>query len=295
MKKTIVCLLVLVLVLGNVVFADIFNEGTADEFTIDFVGISGTTNPTSGYGIVNNDYRMGTHEITNGQFAKFDTNKVYYTGDNVPSIVTKWYEAAKFVNYLNTSTNNPVAYNFNGSGDYVVWESGDTGYDSTNPYRNSNAHYFLPSEDEWVKAAYWNGTSLQQYATKAGESLTQGNGANNTGWNYFDGDFATSPVIGSWNVGSGSEELNGTFDMMGNVNEWMESPYFAGDYSGGSTRGYRGGAYYHDDYYIGSSFRSGFYPFDGYGIGLRVASNVPEPCSLVLLSLGGLTLLRRKK
>jgi hypothetical protein len=35
------------------------------------VDISGDTNPTSGYGIVNNDYRMGTYEITNGQWDKF--------------------------------------------------------------------------------------------------------------------------------------------------------------------------------------------------------------------------------
>jgi len=29
-------------------------------------------------------------------------------------------------------------------------------------------------------------------------------------------------------VGSGSEELNGTFDMMGNFWEWYESPYDSG-------------------------------------------------------------------
>ena len=44
--------------------------------------------------------------------------------------------------------------------------------------------YYLPTEDEWVKAAYWNGTASQTYATKAGQSLTQGNGTSGTGWNY---------------------------------------------------------------------------------------------------------------
>jgi len=43
----------------------------AYQFTIDFVPISGATNPASGYGIVNNDYRMGTFEITNDQWDKF--------------------------------------------------------------------------------------------------------------------------------------------------------------------------------------------------------------------------------
>jgi hypothetical protein len=39
-----------------------------------------------------------------------------------------------------------------------AWDVLDNGFDASNPYRNSNAKYFLPSEDEWVKAAYWNGT-----------------------------------------------------------------------------------------------------------------------------------------
>ena len=50
--------------------ADTFGTG-ANQFTIDFVPISGATNPTSGYGIVNHAYRMGTYEITNDQWNKF--------------------------------------------------------------------------------------------------------------------------------------------------------------------------------------------------------------------------------
>ena len=62
--------LCLSLSLVSVVHADTFGTG-ANQFTIDFVSISGATNPTSGYGIVNNDYRMGTYEMTNGQWSKF--------------------------------------------------------------------------------------------------------------------------------------------------------------------------------------------------------------------------------
>jgi len=39
--------------------------------------------------------------------------------------------------------------------------------------------------------------------------------------------YATNPA-GPWDVGSGSQELNGTYDMMGNVQEWMESPWTSG-------------------------------------------------------------------
>ena len=63
-------LAVAVLLTANGAMADTFGTG-GNQFTIDFVPISGATNPTSGYGIVNNDYRMGTYEITNDQWNKF--------------------------------------------------------------------------------------------------------------------------------------------------------------------------------------------------------------------------------
>ena len=73
-------------------------------------------------------------------------------------------------------------------------------------------------------------------------ALTQGNGTSGTGWNYYNNGYATNPY-GPWNVGSGSQELNGTYDMMGNDWEWMESPYSSGDYGTGSSRGLRGGCW----------------------------------------------------
>ncbi|MDP7163255.1 MAG: PEP-CTERM sorting domain-containing protein, partial [Phycisphaerae bacterium] len=75
-----------------------------------------------------------------------------------------------------------------------------------------------------------------------------------------------------------------------NVWEWNEAMI-------GSTRGIRGGAYHIGSYYydLRSSTRIGDYPSNEYyDLGFRVAS-VPEPCSLVLLGLGGLTLMRRRR
>lgn len=284
-------------VMSGVVSADTFGTG-ANQFTIDFVSVSGSTNPTSGYGIVNNDYRMGKYEITNAQWNKFKaaygpvTGSVgayswnsYYTSDNVPVNRVSWYEAAQFVNFLNTSTGHQAAYKFTGTqgtSDYTlgVWNASDTGYNAANPYRNSNAFYFLPTENEWVKAAYWNGTSLQVYATKAGESLYQGNGSNG-GWNY------SFLMQQPWAVGSGSQELNGTYDMMGNVWEWMESPYYADDYISGSNRGLRGGSsIYNFEYGLTSFFRGNHNPVTEDDVtGFRVAS-VPEPASALLMLLG---------
>ncbi len=146
-----------------------------------------------------------------------------------------------------------------------------------------------------MKAAYWNGASLQTYATKPGDTLRQGDGTSGTGWNYYTNAYATDP-IGPWNVGSGSEELNGTFDMMGNVWEWMESPYFSGNYGTGSYRGLRGGSFTNYGNTLASSGRMNNSPDnEGFNVGFRVASEVPEPSSVVLLSLGGLALIKRRR
>ena len=55
-----------------------------------------------------------------------------------------WIEAARFVNWLNTSTGNMPAYKFNG-GSFELWTPADPGYDPNNLYRNNLAPYFLPA------------------------------------------------------------------------------------------------------------------------------------------------------
>ena len=120
--------------------------------------------------------------------------------------------------------------------------------------------------------------------------LTQGDGTSGTGWNYWDGDFATDPVA-PWDVGSGSEELNGTFDMMGNLFEWNET---IDDQYGAPYRGVRGGSFESDRFTLMSSW--GLHRGDPIAelraLSFRVAS-VPEPATLLLLSLGAIAL--RKK
>lgn len=310
-----ICLAVVwVMAAANTASADTFGNG-ANQFTIDFVPISGSTNPTSGYGIVNNDYRMGTYEISNDQWNKFKaaygtvtgsdggySYSPYFSGLNVPTNNVSWYEAAQFVNYLNTSTGHQAAYKFTGTqgtGDYMfaAWNAGDAS-SGTNLFRHKNAFYFLPTENEWVKAAYWNGTSLQTYATKAGQTPFQGNGTNG-GWNYYTNQYATNPY-GPWAATSGSQELNGTYNMMGNASEWMESPYSTGNYLSGLTRGVRGGAYnsygpgYSSNSDLMSSSRYQSYPYFEGNSGFRVAS-VPEPTTMLLLGLGGIFLRRKRK
>lgn len=309
------------------VMADTFGSGD-NQFTIDFVTISGDASSANGTNIspvepgeswyraftdTGYEYRIGTLEITADQWNKFVSEHgkpngnpssaydadPYWTGDNIPTNNASWYEAAQFVNWLNTFHGHQPAYKFTGTqgtSNYTlgVWDASDA-WGGTNLFRHKDSFYFLPTEDEWVKAAYWNGTSLQTWATKPSDTLHQGNGISGTGWNYYDDEYATDPY-GLWDVGSGSQELNGTFDMMGNVVEWMENSFFESDnYASDSIHGVRGGSWFSVDGALRSDYRNYHHPdpgFENIDIGFRVAS-IPEPCTLLLLGVGGV-LIRRK-
>ena len=292
--------------------ADVFGTGL-NQFTLDFVPIAGDAGDLGSWpagddytftGVDRSDYRMGMFEITNNQWNKFENSlgvpvtgtpasaydqDSYSTGTNVPTTYVSWYEAAQFVNWLNTSTGHQAAYKFTGTqgtGDYApdIWSPTEAA-GGTNLYRHKDAMYYLPTEDEWVKAAYWNGSWLQSWATP-----------DNT-WPVASVEANYNGAIGRpWDVGSGSEELNGTYDMMGNVYELMESPYFSDDYGARSDRGIRGGSYNLDDYFLASDRRDPHSPGGEYHFfGFRVAAEVPEPSTLGLLSLGALMLLRRRR
>lgn len=300
--------------------ADTFGTG-ANRFNIDFVTISGDASAANGTNISRfdpghrfhraftdpgRDFRMGVYEITNDQWDKFKANLgVPVTGNpsgaydedfrdwgsgttNVPTNAVSWCEAAQFVNWLNTSTGHQAAYKFagtQGTSDYTfaAWPAAEAA-GGTNLYRHKDAFYFLPTEDEWVKAAYWNGSEIQEYATKPSDTLHHGDGTSGTGWNYDDNG-------GPWEVGSGSEELNGTYDMMGNNWEWTESPWNDPLYRANSSRGTRGGTWYSVSSRLHAFEHESLDPrIESPGFGFRVAS-VPEPSTLILLGMGVVALL----
>jgi len=303
-----IALALTVLASGGVARGDNFGTG-GNQFSLDFASISGATNPASGYGIVNNNYRIGISDISNDQWAKFKANlgyavtgspwyaydqSLFFTAANVPVNCVSWYQAAQFVNWLNTSTGHAAAYNFTGTQGtsnytFTTWSPAQAA-NGTNLYRNKDAVYYLPTEDEWVKAAYWNGTTLQTFATSGNTAPTQGNGSG-TGWNFYSNGYATSPY-GPWPASSGSPELHGTYNMTGNVWQWLESPNSDPNYGAGSARALRGGSFSFGVSAMASSASSRNVnpPLNGdpgsggdVDIGFRVASavNVLPPTALV--------------
>lgn len=93
MKNARMAVLVTVVVLlsvANVAWSSINTFGTgANEFTIDFVNISGDNGDLGSWaagssytfsGVNHGDYRMGTYEITNDQWNKFKASYGTVTG-----------------------------------------------------------------------------------------------------------------------------------------------------------------------------------------------------------------------
>ena len=175
----------------------------------------------------------------------------------------------------------------------------------------SDAKYWIPSENEWYKAAYYTplktGTTSAGYykwATQSDDDLPGNSLTNNTPNNPLAVNLANTrtntgftksplssialgqlpdPLVGpnmltEVGVFSGSASPYGTFDQDGNVTEWNESIYDPtaafGDYNGSinGTRSKRGASFYNPG--PGSTHRDdGLMPNDaGYAAGFRLAS-----------------------
>ncbi len=303
------------------------------DVSMQFVTVGDPGNaadPSTGYGAVPYTYQMGEYDVTTGQYAAFlnavaktDTYGLYnsymatdysnikitqtgssgnysysVTGSdpqaaNCPVFDVTWGDAARFCNWLQNNqptgaegpgTTETGAYTLNGA--------------TTNAAlmaitRNAGAVDFIPSENEWYKAAYYNASNASYwlYPTKsntAPSNVLSAIGTNNA--NFYNGGY-TDPTNYLTPVGAfaASPGPYGTYDMGGDVVQWNEANI------SGSYRGLRGGDWDNDSSYLASSPRYSYYPSsEGRGIGFRVASSeaVPEPGSLMmLLGFAGMALL----
>jgi formylglycine-generating enzyme required for sulfatase activity len=308
--------------------------------TMDWVNVgnAGNAADTTGYGAVAYAYQIGKHEVTNAQYATFlnavdsegaNANGVYnsnmgsnalggitYTAGaasgakytlranmgNKPVNYVNWYDSARFTNWLGNGQGSGSTE----TGAYTL--SGNTGIIT----KNVGATVYLPSEDEWYKAAYYDptpgaggGDNYWLYASQSDTAPTIAS-ANSTGdisnpganvANYAYGADWGTPVQDGNVTTVGSAAANnyfGTADQVGNVWEWNDAVI-------GSSRGSRGGSFDSLDLFLSASFRYNTVPtIENYNIGFRVASSsiaaVPEPTSLLLTMLaGGMMLIRRKR
>ena len=300
-----------------------FGSG-ANAFTMDFVTIGNLGNQSDyrwvelGYdrigtpGSVSYRYNIGKYEISRDQIVKanasgglgitlFDMTLYGYGGNGVnrPATGISWLEAARYVNWLNSSKGYQAAYKFV-NGVFSIWSPEDVGYDPNNMVRNSNAKFVIPSQNEWYKSAYGSPDGTWYIYPTGSDNIPRGTSG---------GTSPNTAVYGSptWGGRTGPADITnagglsawGTMAQGGNVQEWMDSAY--GGESDWNRRMMGGGSWnlgyagFYGDILNGSSIGDADRWSDGETFGFRVAM-IPAPSSLSLLVLGGgVVALRRRR
>ena len=198
---------------------------------------------------------------------------------NKPVIFVSLYDALRFANWLHNGQGSGSTE----SGAYSLLGGTLEPSNGESIIRNLSAIWFLPDEDEWFKAAYYDGSSGTYYENATGSAIhpnsnlpsaDTGNSANFAGSEYATGSELYSLTdVGAY---SKSDSPNGTFDQAGNVSEWVETLLY------GDLRIRRGGSWANSD--IQSQHRSWQSPTNQDRFtGFRVATiAVPEPSTFLL-------------
>jgi formylglycine-generating enzyme len=337
------------MMVGAVALVALVNATVQAAVTIDMVTVGNAGNApdirvmrdgTTGYGSVNHTYNISKCEITAGQYTEFlnavaaasDPYGLYqssmaagvygskitksgsiYTATlpNEPANYVSWGDVARFCNWLcNGQPSGVEGPGTTETGAYAL-NGGTSSAALAAVTRTPGAAYWIPTENEWYKAAYYDpnygGPGVGGYwsfPTKSWQVPTNkypSSSTNNVNYSIYDGEFVYTLGVSPWTtpVGSFANSLSayGTLDQGGNVWEWNEAVISAYGYL---YRGIRGGGF--DDY--GSvtprcDFRGGYDPVMEYNWnGFRVAS-VPEPSTLGLLGISAIGVLvyawRRRK
>ena len=168
---------------------------------------------------------------------------------NHPIAYVDWFDAARFANWMHNGATNGANTE---DGAYTL--NGQT-LDGSGIVRNPGAKWWIPSEDEWFKAAFYRGggatAGYHLFATKSdatpGNSLSAG--GNQANFRRFGQTFAVTQSVSYDPVQiyltpagffSNSISAYGTFDQNGNVAEWTDTAV-AAEY--GNARVVRGGSW----------------------------------------------------
>jgi hypothetical protein len=288
----------------------------ANAFSMEFVQVAnpGNAADTTGRGSVSYIYNIGKYEVSRDVVIKASTagglgvtlgdmTSLGGNGLNRAATSISWNEAARIVNYLNTSLGYEPAYNFTSSGynaNITSWTSSYYGYNPSNVFRSSLAYFFLPSLDEWYKAAYYDpnksgGPGYWKYPTMSNTAPAYTSGGTTSGTAVYGGQTGPADI-----TNAGGLSAYGVMGLGGNVWEWAETAADLSNNLPNEMRITRGGAWDNisSDLYLSSDFltRSALPTDENIVNGFRVAM-IPEPSAFSLLAVGlsGLSVLRRRR
>jgi formylglycine-generating enzyme len=278
--------------------------------SIPFVTVTNAGNPAdiTGKGAVATNFRIGKYEINNNQYAAFlnavaadDPQEVYTTNMSFnahggiersgspgeyayavkpgmghrPAVWVDFYDVLRFCNWLhNGQPSGPQDDTTTEDGAYTLTPEALAG---ENVERNPGARFWLPSDDEWYKAAYHQPAEAGGDASNYWLFPTR---SNDVPWSALPPGFPgavnaccdtarTATDVGAYIF---SPSFYGTFDQAGNVQEWTE---WTSEFNPLRNRRVRGGSWDYNEYYSHSNdFEFDSTDYDAEGIGFRVAGAV---------------------
>ncbi len=273
---------------------------------IPFVAVTNAGNapdPETGKGSVPYNFRLGKYEVNNHQYVAFlnavaadDPNGLYDTNmttdvhggivrsGNVGAFTYSakpgmeqhpvvWLEFPDMLRFCNWLHHGQPA----GVQDVTTTEDGAYTMDPATVWgntikRNPGARFWIPSDDEWYKAAYHqpadqggDPTGYWRYPTRSNDPPfpEEPPGFDNNSANACCGTLRMATDVGAYTK---SVSFYGTFDQAGNVEEWTEEIVYV------TNRRLRGGSWTYNEFYSKKTdfeFDTPDYKADG--IGFRVA------------------------
>jgi len=295
--------------------------GLASAVSVNWTSIGNPANPAdpiNGYGSVTDPFKIGTYEVTNSQYVEFLNSKDRFGSNtlglynasmantslsggisftpanpngskyaaiagqgNRPVTHVNVYDAMRFANWMN---NGQLTGSSTETGAYVLLGNQPIPTNTGIITREAGAQIFLPSAEEWYKAAYFNAAG-NSYFTYPTASNSAPNDTTPTG--VPNSVNSTSAVGHTTEVGAytGTASPYSVFDMGGNVFEFTDFfPLFAD----GDQVAIRGSSWFQDNatmYSTATDAQVWFSEFEASYGGFRLAA-VPEPSSFILAVFG---------
>ena len=254
---------------GRGAVAQNFQMGTYDVKASEYCQfLNAVASKSDPYALYNDKMNSNPNVASISRTTEADGSFTYSTkmaASELPIAYVSWFASARFCNWMHNgqlignedaTTTETGAYALNGA---MKDENGTATVAKSDYCKLSDgAKFFLPTEDQWYKAAYYKRTGTADYwdyPTKSDTAPTNQNDGVANAANYFIASNAdnSNSLFSRWNyqysnggkapflttVGTFRQSAGPyrTFDMGGNLFQWVSNPGYAG------TRVIRGGSW----------------------------------------------------